>query len=196
MRCGDLYLSSTPVEASECHLEVGSLPPFAAAGNSVRVESLRASSCLATSGWRDRELGTAVATSLDRVAWDPSWTLRDGATATTRENAWLGRRNVASVAQRVCATFLQDADPLGIAHLVCALAEWQRPRLHPPHRLGHPGAHPLEGAIRLAVRLADRRTDEARTPNTQVQAQSRLTARVEDLFGAVGEQVHAEQMSL
>lgn len=119
------------------------------------------------------------------LEYDSAWTANS-------PRPWLGADHVHQVAQAVLPP--PDTPPEDVSRLICALAEWSQPGLHPPHRSGHPGGHPLDAAIRDAVAHEDptvpiwKRTPTS--PNAQSQARSRLGRRVQDTLGDAGLVVH------
>jgi hypothetical protein len=115
---------------------------------------------------------------------------------TPSASAWLGAANVLQAARRVWRH--APRDPEQLVALVCALAEWAEPGLHPPHRGGHPGAHPLERKIHAVVEaLATTRAQRHHgSPNTQTQASKRLRDRTASLLGAVGLRAHRRRFDV
>jgi hypothetical protein len=110
--------------------------------------------------------------------------------ASTPSHGWLGATNVAQVAGDVWAS-VAPTGAAAFTGLICALAEWHDPGLHPPHSVGHPGGHPLDSDIRAEVihRQAGLPTT-AQPGNTASQARSRLCRRVATLLGATGNSFH------
>ena len=101
----------------------------------------------------------------------------------------LGLAGAPPVANDVWGKAAKQRSSTELTELICRLAEWATPGLHPPHRPGHPGGHPLRAEIAVAVSSLPKPSPPI-AANTVHQRQRRMRQRVEDLIAQAARQAH------